>query len=525
MNQKLELINRKAFGSVVRPFRFSIICTFIWGLIAHAYAYFSNAFSHDSLTVYAALGEEKWKIELGRYLVPFYRILTRGGIEMPWLIGLLALLWLGLSVFLIVRMFNIRSHWGIILLSGLMVTNVTVSTVTASFLYELDFDMLSILLAVLAVYFWKYKKLGICFGSLCVFAVLGIYQCNICVTIVLIMMDCTISFLRCEDTRETVKRGLLGVVMLLIGAVLYIIALRVILFLANHIMATDLPDSYNSITNAIAPKTNSLPGLLTGTYTSTARTLLLPDYRIDYGFVPIYTVLTPLLLVVSFVLIICVISRFRPKRLNLMLAILLIGLLPLGSNISYILNDGIVHDLMKYAVWLTLAFPILLYHSVAEIDNDPDSKKTFLFRYAASALLCVLLFQNILLSNGLYLKKDLEHEATLSFMTRVMDDIYDVDGYEAGTTELCFIGTPEFHGKMQGFESLYNLHGNENPSSIPFSFAFNNYFKFILNLPYNLSSLEDQKKLAATDEVQAMPCYPADGSIRWVGDILVVKMS
>ena len=42
---------------------------------------------------------------------------------------------------------------------------------------------------------------------------------------------------------------------------------------------------------------------------------------------------------------------------------------------------------------------------------------------------------------------------------------------------------------------------------------------------YELPMADQQtlEALAATEEVQAMPCYPNAGSIRILGDILVVK--
>ena len=169
---KNDLKNKFLSDSVLKP---SFLCTYMWGFIAHVYAYFSDAFSHDSLVVYATIRERRWKIQLGRILVPVYRYLTRDGIEIPWPIGLLALFWLGLAVYLTGRVFYIRSWWGISLIAGLMVTNVTISTITASYIYELDFDMLSITLAVLAVYLWKVKKHGMWWGSLCVVGILGIY--------------------------------------------------------------------------------------------------------------------------------------------------------------------------------------------------------------------------------------------------------------------------------------------------------------------------------------------------------------
>ena len=71
----------------------ALIITFAIGMAAHAHAFFSPIFSHDSLTTLCAgSGEDLYKISLGRVLVPLYRILTNGRLAVPWLSGLWAML-------------------------------------------------------------------------------------------------------------------------------------------------------------------------------------------------------------------------------------------------------------------------------------------------------------------------------------------------------------------------------------------------------------------------------------------------
>ena len=57
--------------------------TFIIGLITHAYMYFQDSFSHDSLNEFNGAVYNVWKIQLGRYFVPLYRMFTRGDLTLP----------------------------------------------------------------------------------------------------------------------------------------------------------------------------------------------------------------------------------------------------------------------------------------------------------------------------------------------------------------------------------------------------------------------------------------------------------
>ena len=189
------------------------------------------------------------------------------------------------------------------------------------------------------------------------------------------------------------------------------------------------------------------------------------------------------------------------------------------------INQAIhTHDLMKYAVWLIPAFPVLLWHTVINLKMDWKKRFYRICRNAALCLLCGLLFQNIVLSNSLYLKKSLEQKATLSFMTRLTDDLYDVDCYQPGVTKVCIIGRPELSGKMPGFESLYGVTGVNMPSSTTHYGTYEGYFQYVLNLPVHLVSRSEQSALMAS-EIKAMPSYPAEGSMRWIGEILVIKLN
>ena len=49
----------------------SLVFTFVWGILAHGYAFMHNYFSHDSLHEFNAdVWGNTWKIQLGRFLVP-----------------------------------------------------------------------------------------------------------------------------------------------------------------------------------------------------------------------------------------------------------------------------------------------------------------------------------------------------------------------------------------------------------------------------------------------------------------------
>ena len=90
-------------------FRYSLLSALIWGLAAHAYAFFHDFFSHDALNAMVATPvEEHWKIELGRFLFPLYRTIIRNSLALPWIIGLFTILWAALALYLLSRIFRLK---------------------------------------------------------------------------------------------------------------------------------------------------------------------------------------------------------------------------------------------------------------------------------------------------------------------------------------------------------------------------------------------------------------------------------
>ncbi len=154
-----------------------LVSVLFWGLAAHAYVFFHNTFSHDSLTEFnAAVYGNDWKIQLGRVFVPAYRFLFRGDLNLPWLIGVLSLIFLYGSVYLTIRIFHIHRNIIMFLLGGIYCANLTVSATAATYINDLDSNMMALLMSVLAVFLWKKLKHGYLWGMLPVCIFLGLYQ-------------------------------------------------------------------------------------------------------------------------------------------------------------------------------------------------------------------------------------------------------------------------------------------------------------------------------------------------------------
>ena len=63
----MEIREKKRWGDVP----FCLLWTFVFGLLAHGFAYFNANFSHDALYQLTA-DDDLWQVSLGRFLQPVW---------------------------------------------------------------------------------------------------------------------------------------------------------------------------------------------------------------------------------------------------------------------------------------------------------------------------------------------------------------------------------------------------------------------------------------------------------------------
>lgn len=131
---------------------FFIKMSFIFGLLAHAYIFFNYLPSHDALNaVYASPVEDQLKFYTGRFCIPFLRKLF-GPLVLPWVVGAVSLLLVGVSAYLVCVILNINKKFYCASVVAFMSTNLTMTAMYATYSHEMIYDMLALFLACYAAY-------------------------------------------------------------------------------------------------------------------------------------------------------------------------------------------------------------------------------------------------------------------------------------------------------------------------------------------------------------------------------------
>ena len=497
--------------------------TFIFGMAAHGFVYLNSLFSHDSMMIVTS--DADWQISIGRFLNPVY-FFFRGNVNAPWLIGLLSLLWIALALCLIIRMLDIISRLSIVIICGVFSTNLCLICLNASYLYIADLFMFSFLMASAGAFLWERYRFGFLPGAALIAASMALYQAFAGAAVGLVLLALIKKLLCTVPVKKLVFTTLKALGMLVLGAVIYILSLKLVLAL-THI---PLSDSYNGIAGAGDFAGVSIPALLLGTYTHIAGFFFGSN---GYNVVPVIIANAALgLLAVAALIYVMIIQKL--KALHFILAAVAVVLLPFGVNLVYFISKGLIHELMTFPYFLVYLFAVQmldLYDGEAT-PALPDRTGKFdgrkWIRVLTPCFFVLILLNNIIFANGAYLKKQLEYNATLSSMTRVADRMESTQGYRPNETPVALVGsldTTYLNAPREGFERYSEFLGLGYNVSVTYYLTDYHYFQYVLGMPVKLLSEDESAGYAQRQEVIDMPAFPTDGFCQMVDDVLVVKLS
>lgn len=498
----------------------TVLCyTIIFGLAAHLYAFANFTVSHDSLAILHAL--DAGKICLGRFGVVAYKFLTSSFVTLPWISGVFALLFLGISNILICRIFQLERIWQIILISGVLTTNITMTSLISTYMHDLGADAFALLMSVLAAYAWHgyYRhslKRATCIilGVFSLVTALSIYQSYLSVTMIIILFVLLLDLLEGKKFSPIMKSGLLAVACILASCLIYLgLALA-----AGHVSGLGLnASSYNSLSN-ISNASITLQTRIYVAYVNLLNAFLLS---------PITTFRYPMVSLIHGFLL-CYVFFMGMKRWwkigvgEKVLTAILVVVTPFVMNISGFL-DGMSHDLMIYALWL-IYIPMIVLGTKQKDGEAMLWKKRG--RMVALALIALVIISNIQTANTVYVKKDAERQATLSRVTSMLNLLEQQEEYSYGETSVALLGYPLADEELVLEEgNVGALTGSKSSDQITYSAVWRSYLANVLNYKINLCSDEQSARFQDCSEVKEMPCFPNKGGIKMIDGVMVVKFS
>ena len=129
-------------------------------------------------------------------------------------------------------------------------------------------------------------------------------------------------------------------------------------------------------------------------------------------------------------------------------------------------------------------------------------------------------------NNLLYTASDQAHRATESYATRLLARIESCPGYEPGM-EIAIVGAVPAEQLQSQVDSFRQVDHYSVPNGTVLTLNKHIYYYLDLWLNTPVEELDEETMLAISDdpEFQAMPLYPAQGSVQVLDGRVVVRMA
>lgn len=502
----------------LRIFKFILMVVFIVGLISHGYFFSNSVLSHDALWAVDANADLELKISSGRFMQ--YLIFTlRGWYSVPWIIGIMSLFWISCSVYIITKTYNLKSIVSIVFVSIILVLNTSNIITIATYTHEADTYQLALLFALLATYVSKFKY-GYIASTIFIIFSLGIYQSFISVIVVGFVLLSVLDVLNNKDFKDILIHGISRILIILAGCILYLGVMKLIISLCGY----ELVDRATSILNIDFNIVNFKNTFDRGKYYFANPISHTMEARKIIAFC--YSVFNVILL---YNLIILTIAR-NLKKINIVLMAILAFIFIFSMNIMYFIDSSTYYEIMYYGNLFLLFFGIILIEKASDLKyNIKVLKLNQVIRVITFVLLGIVYFNNFIFANQVYFKKNTDFISVNSTMTRIIDDMEDIDGYVMGKTPVLFsdpLSSSAIYSESYDMPSLNSWILTTGIVSIRAS--YDQYFKNIMKYPINLHEINYQNNIGnervAFLEFLDMPVFPEKGYMQMVDDVLIIKI-
>ena len=499
--------------------RLITLCCIGWGILAHGSALFNKYSYHDDVPWFNGVGETyglgRWFLGVSGKIIEW--LFAGRNYSMPVFNGIITIAAIGAIVYILCRKLNIFSNLLIISLCGIMicfpsVTNIFGYVFTAGYYYA------SALMSVVGAYiFYKYRNLASLLACSVLMALsVGIYQSNISINLIVLLIFMLDEVSDSDmEWKDYIILAVRNVAVCICFMAEYFVINRLFLKL-NHQEMYDYKgvNSYGM---------TDIRGYILRVITAYKRFLKPVDY-INYNGVSAnmfpwnIRYLHMILIVLVTVLIVFWIKDVQGMKNKAQIA-LLIGVSPLFSYFIYVMvAEEDAHGGMGYGE----AFMFVLAAFVIEKIREKN-KYTRVIGGLCVVFMIAIGIMMARFANVCYLKAEIMQNEAVNYYNRLIARMQSTEGYSPDTPVVYIADRSKNDEDLQGaklFDDIYlpPYQGN----SIINDFAWEE----TMNMWCGFSRVEgSMKDIEDKSIVSDMPLYPAEGSVKIVDGVLVVKFA
>ncbi len=433
---------------------------------------------------------------------------------LPWLIGILSVLFLGLAAVVLVDFLEIKHNVAAVLVSGLLVSYPALSS-TFAYLFTMDGYMLAVFLAILAVWLTKRSRLGFVAGAISLAFSLGIYQAYLPFAVLLSLYGIVLLFMNSGDIKDKLFNAMHYLYMGVFGTIGYYVILQIMLKLQNKEIGSYQDGNSVSIF--------SIEGILSTVqrmYTDFAAFTIKGNVLINNIFSLLAVFVLVMLAVITFVKLSAKKCWWKSPWFYLVIVAML-GILPMATNIILLILPQVTyHVLMRYQ-WVL--YPILLVAFISRWSEETEDKGIIEWGMLLGA--GVLVWNFTVTDQIAYSNLEKKYEKTYAYCVRLLDRIEQTEGYYQGIP-IAMIGVvgdvpyPQTDITLDVTAPLIGMNGDE------LLYTGNNYELFIkhyLGATLNILPADAMEEMYYSDAYREMESFPGKDSIKVIDGIMYIK--
>lgn len=532
---------KDGLSSVTKGAFFSAL---VFGLLAHMVPMTGDFPNHDGLgSLYFnqdMLSSGRWFLSLACGISSYFAL--------PWLIGVLSVLYIGIAAALTCAVLKIRNKYSAIVIGALMATFPALAS-TFAYVFTMDGYMLGLLMAVAAVYFTRKFRFGWIGGAVLLALSLGTYQAYLPVAVILSMYAALLILMgenrriatsktsgsseeaAGTEERDSAKTKILRILrflyMGLLGGGLYFVILKVFLKVRGVSMG-----AYQGGSNLVGGK--SLEAATEVKMAAAYKDFAVFSVRSKVLAPNVFVWIALGILIGAALMLLLreIVKKKWYKRPVLYIAIILIAVIyPVASNVVMIvMGDVTYHAIMRYQ-WVLI--PIILIALCDRLAYKPEyyaaaaGRESFvkLVTWLIPVLGCLIAFCYIVTDNIGYSNLQKKYERTYAYCERLLDRIEQTDGYYPGIP-IAIIGvvSEDQYPKADLTEGVTdNLIGLSGDYLCYKGADYKHFFKAYLGADLNIISGEEIGEIYNSEEYVLMDSFPGKTSVKLVDGTIYVK--
>lgn len=507
--------------------RITFIVGMVTGLLSHMYILTRKLPMWDDLNSFYSNGMSK---VLARWMLDYIDWFS-GMWSVPWINGFLTILFISIGTCFIVAALHLKSVTSAVLVPVMMMTFPTVFS-TLGFTFTTDSYAFGIMLACVAAYCIRKWKYGFIPGIICMCMSMGCYQAYLPLAAAVLVLGYILDLYTQEQKtgKDIFLDGIKTIISLGFSVVTYI-------SFANYLYP-NMPGN-NGVDEMGKIDIVRFPRLIGRAYKRILEYFLTDPMSFVETEMYIFNVISVILCILLAILLIWA-TRIYLDKVKLGLLVVLGVLYPMVLSAIYIMApDAHVSMLMLYPycmVYITIiAFTECFSKCILQdrIGNVSNILKQSIILVSTVVILFVA-HSNFVLGNEAYFRSSIAYERVKDYYSRIISRVEAMEGYQYGDPLLIwgeFVVLSEYNTNplSVGFRiddaKFEEFSGIALEQGMMTSGGRDNFLRIYLGVDMKSVRGEKEEEIVSGNEFKNMAIYPAEGSIKQIDGVWVVKLN